>query len=185
MPAEVAQNPDDLPPPWAKRRRRPQRTMTVDMVIEELRKSLGMLAPAALELGCAHLSVLQFLANHSRAAAAYKDITQTTTDHVETKMIDRALDGDGQMIKLYLGAKAADRGYSNGSPTGENNGEQVAPISSVVIRAIPHSYYMMKFAGEDQLLNRAQTEMVLTGVTNAALIHDAGPSEPLIIENMV
>jgi hypothetical protein len=44
---------------------------------------------------------------------------------------------------------------------------------------------MMKFAGEDQLLNRAQTEMVLTGVTNAALIHDAGPSEPLIIENMV
>ena len=143
-------------------------------VIAALRAAHGLSEPAAIKLGMSRSNLYQYIANHSRVSAALRQITAGFVDTLENRLFKKAVvDEDLGALKLALGAKGADRGYSGGSAAASSD-----PVAGAVVKltlqSVPSGFFLTK--RPDVLLNLAQVDAEANGATNEEL-RALGPDE--------
>jgi hypothetical protein len=143
-------------------------------VIEALRKAHGLIEPAAIMLGMSRSNLYQYIGNHSRVAAALKQITAGFVDHVEGRLYKKAVvDEDLNAMKLVLGAKGSDRGYAGGSAAASSD-PAVGTVVKLTLTSVPSGFFLTK--RPDALLNLAQVDAEANGATDDELCA-LGPDE--------
>lgn len=157
------------PEPERKPRRRAQRMCPKQPeVIVALRAAHGLIEPAAIKLGMSRSNLYQYIGNHSRVAAALTQITAGFVDTLENRLFKKAVvEEDLGALKLALGAKGADRGYSGGSAAASSD-PTVGDVVKVTIMSVPTNYFISKNR-PNMLVNAAQSTAEFDGASEAEI----------------
>mgnify|MGYP001168878257 FL=1 len=102
-------------------------------VCEALATARGNIAVAAASLGVSRRTVERRIERHESCRQARDDARQQTTDIVEGRLEERAINGDPWAVTFYLSTRARDRGYGNRTElTGPNGGPQQHEVRTTV-----------------------------------------------------
>lgn len=85
---------------------------TAEQVTQALRKSNGIIAQAARELGCERQTVYNYISRYATVKAAYEEAVESTLDMAEAKLLEQIEAGDPQQVRFYLRTKGKHRGYT-------------------------------------------------------------------------
>lgn len=104
--------------------------LTAEKVIDAIRECKGNVSAVTKYLGCnSRQTVYNYINKHPSVKASLEDVRDTTTDKVEDKLIEKALDGEAWAVCFYLKCKAKDRGYVERS---EFTGKDGGPVEQAV-----------------------------------------------------
>jgi hypothetical protein len=105
----------------------------VDEVCTALRQSRGIMAAAALQLGCDRTTIWRFAEKHQKVRDALYEARQSMVDIAEGVLFQRVTAGDAWAVCFYLKTQAKDRGYVERV---EQSGPDGGPIQGRVIHEI-------------------------------------------------
>lgn len=147
-----------------------------DEVIGALKRAHGLLGPAAELLGMSRSNVQQYIQNHSRVSAAWKQISQGVVDKIEGGLFVRAAEAkEPAWTQMFLRAKAGDRGYGSNGAQGADGGAAGPGIAKLVLQSVPSGFFLTK--RPSVLLNLAQVDAEASGASDGEL-RALGPDEP-------
>jgi DNA-binding transcriptional MerR regulator len=106
-------------------KKQPYRKYTQEQVIEALKQSKGLIAPAARALGCSRDTIRSYLEEYPAVGQAKLDQREAVTDMAENALYQAILDREAWAVCFYLKCMAKDRGYVERA---ELTGAKGAPV---------------------------------------------------------
>lgn len=104
-----------------------QQRYSQEHVIEALRNSHGLKAPAARALGCHRNTVQEYCDRYPKIADVIQEERETMKDTGESALFKKVQEGEPWAVCFFLKTQAKDRGYIEKSETDITSGGQ--PIS--------------------------------------------------------
>lgn len=97
------------------RKRAEQTAEAKSMVLETLRKCLGVISMACRKVGVSRAQFYKWKEVDAEFAEAVENIVEEQKDFVESKLLENINKNDTQSIVFYLKTKGRDRGYTERS----------------------------------------------------------------------
>lgn len=94
-----------------KRRKGEPTKLSVKKVVNALRKSHGMIAIAARELGCSRKVIYNYIKKYPEVAEVIEEAREYTTDTAETKLYESIKNREPWAVQFYLKTQGKRRGY--------------------------------------------------------------------------
>lgn len=106
---------------------------TLDQVITAIKGSSGIKATIQRRLGCARMTVDNYLKRYATAQAAYDEEVETVGDLAESVIISAIKNKDVDTAKWYAKAKLKHRGYTDKQEV-EHKGPDNGPIPVSIVK---------------------------------------------------
>lgn len=104
-----------------------QERYTADQVAAALLRSKGLITVAAQQLGCAPVTVRQYINKYATVAAALKEAREGILDMTEARLYQAANEGEPWAVVFILKNIGKDRGYVERQQV-ENSGEMTVRV---------------------------------------------------------
>lgn len=101
-------------------------------VVEAVKRSRGIISVAARALGCARITVYEYMNRYPEVKAALEEAREVSLDHVENRLMDLCDDTEHKdhfpAVRYFLRTQGKHRGYTERQ---EITGADGAPLVSI------------------------------------------------------